>query len=82
MYGLSYPDHDGGGRTGLSTDLSYKQGLYKKRPKNQGLFKDFPAPNNFIPGPFYFHWKCFEHSNAKMGIAQTIEILCEISHTL
>ena len=32
------------------------QGLYKKtRPKNQGLFKDFPAPYNFIPGPIYFH---------------------------
>ena len=29
--------------------------VQKTRPKNQGLFKDFPAPNNFIPGPFYFH---------------------------
>ena len=29
--------------------------IQKTRPKNQGLFKDFPAPNNFIPGPFYFH---------------------------
>ena len=48
------------------------QGSYMKQDlKNKGIFKDFPAPNNFIPGPFYFHWKCFEHSNAKMGIAQT-----------
>ena len=28
--------------------------VQKTRPKNQGLFKDFPAPNNFIPGPFNF----------------------------
>ena len=36
--------------------INIKSGFVQKtRPKNQGLFKDFPAPNNIFPGPFYFH---------------------------
>ena len=28
--------------------------VQETRHKNQGLFKDFPAPNKFFPGPFVF----------------------------
>ena len=36
-------------------DSLYSGFVQKTRPKNQGLFKDLPAPNHFIPGPFYFN---------------------------
>ena len=29
--------------------------VQETRHKNQGLFKDFPAPNYFFPGPFFFN---------------------------
>ena len=28
--------------------------VQETRHKNQGLFKDFPAPNKIFPGPFVF----------------------------
>ena len=40
------------------TSFAWDTGFVQEtRHKNQELFKDFPAPNHFFPGPFVFNSK-------------------------